>query len=190
MIPTVEIRYRRPPDRLQVFHQYLVHDAPDVKVTLARAMAFPAPLRIDGVTVLEDGSDVVWFTFPGIWHDIGRFHRADGVFTGIYANILTPPVMDGAVWDTTDLFLDVWIPAGKAEALLPDAKARLLDADEFDEAVAQGWIDPTTAAHAREEADRLLKAAASGAWPPPVVSEWTRERALSLLPGDGPSTDG
>ncbi|HSG46956.1 MAG TPA: DUF402 domain-containing protein, partial [Longimicrobiales bacterium] len=106
--PTVRIHYRRPPNRVQVFEQTLIHDGADVKVTLARDLPYE-PMRIEGEVVLEPGSDVVWFTFPGRWHDIGRFHRADGTFTGLYANLLTPPVLDGTEWDTTDLFLDVWL---------------------------------------------------------------------------------
>ena len=68
-----------------------------------------------GKIALEAGSDAVWFTFPGLWHDIGRFHRADGEFTGIYANILTPPVIEpDGKWETTDLFLDIWVdPEGR-----------------------------------------------------------------------------
>ena len=71
-----------------------------------------AKLR-EAEVALERGSDAVWFTFPGLWHDIGRFHRSDGTFTGIYANILTPPLIqpDG-VWHTTDLFLDLWQKPG------------------------------------------------------------------------------
>jgi len=123
----VRIHYRRPPNRLQIFEQRLVHDGDDVKVTLAEAVAYEPPLRIGGEVVLERGSDVVWFTFPGAWHDIGRFHLADGTFTGLYANVLTPPSLTGTEWDTTDLFLDVWIAR--------DGSVLLLDEDELDEAM-------------------------------------------------------
>ena len=173
MTPVVEIRYRRPPDRLQIFRQHLIHEAPDVVVTFAQAMSFPQAMRIDGDVVLEEGSDVVWFTFPGVWHDIGRFHRADGTFTGIYANVLTPPVMKGLDWETTDLFLDVWVG--------PDAEATLLDEEEFEEAVGRGWLEDDIVQRARQEAQRLMAAAGRGAWPPTVVTEWTRERCLAVL---------
>jgi len=151
-----------------VFQQLLVHDAPAVKVTLAESVDFHPPLRIDGGIVLEQGSPVVWFTFPGEWHDVGRFHRADGTFTGIYANILTPPDIRGLEWETTDLFLDVWIP--------PTGEVRLLDEDELEEALERGWLTPDTALRVRREADDLLDGARRGVWPPPVVHEWTLER--------------
>jgi len=174
--PTVRIHYLRPPNRTQIFEQTLVHDAPDVKVTLARRATHDPPMRIDGQIVLERDSDVVWFTFPGQWHDVGRFHRADGTFTGMYANILTPPVLDGTEWQTTDLFLDVWIH--------PDGTVLLLDEDELDQALGREWVNDDTASRARAEASRLMDAAREGSWPPPVVQDWTLQRCLSELGSD------
>ena len=168
--PSVRIHYRRPPDREQIFDQVVVLERDDVIVTLAESMDFDPPMRIDGEVALEQGSSVVWFTFPGAWHDIGSFHRADGTFTGFYANVITPPEIDDRVWYTTDLYLDVWLTS--------DGAARLLDQDEFDEAVGRGLVDADTADRAREEATRLLEEARSGTWPPAVVKEWTLERAL------------
>ena len=171
--PTVRIHYKRPPNRVQIFEQTLIHDGDDVKVTLARNVPYEPPIRIEGEVVLERGSDVVWFTFPGLWHDIGRFHRADGTFTGLYANLLTPPVLDGTEWDTTDLFLDVW--------LAPDGTPMLLDEDELDEALGREWVDADTAARVRAEAQGLMDGARAGTWPPAAVHEWTLERCLQEL---------
>jgi uncharacterized protein len=174
----VRIHYLRPPERLQVFDQRLVLDREDVKVTLAEAMAFDPPMRIGGDVVLEHGSDVVWFTFPGAWHDIGRFHLADGTFTGIYANILTPAVMSDGDWRTTDLYLDIWVG--------PDGPVVLLDEDELDEALGKEWLAEATAERARAEARRLLETARAGSWPPPVVGEWTLERCRAELARESP----
>jgi len=173
----VEIHYRRPPGRLQIFRQHLVWDTDDVKVTLAHEMTFEQTMRIEGRVVLEDGSDVVWFTFPGLWHDIGRFHRADGTFTGIYANVIQPVEIDGPVWHTTDLYLDVWMGA--------DGSLLLLDEDEFEEAIGKELIDLPTATRVRQEAEAMMEAARDGSWPPDVVGEWTRERALEALASEG-----
>ena len=171
--PLVEIRYRHPPDRLDVFRQHLLHDGADVKVTFLPSLVRAEPAVIDGRTVLEQGSPIVWFTLPGAWYDIARFHRADGAFTGIYANILTPVQgCDALVWDTTDLFLDVW---------LDDRGPRVLDEDEMEDALERGWIDPATAGRARAEAEGLRAAAEAGSWPPAVVLEWTLERALERM---------
>ncbi len=172
-LPRVRIHYHRPPDRLQVFEQLLVHDGQDVKVTLAEPVDFDPPLCIHDAVVLETGSPVVWFTFPGKWYDVGRFHRADGTFTGLYANLLTPPEIHGLEWRTTDLFLDVWIPA-------PGNDACVLDEDELDEAVKKGWVTPETAVRVRREARRLVNGARERAWPPPVVYDWTLERCRQI----------
>jgi predicted RNA-binding protein associated with RNAse of E/G family len=169
--PLVRIHYRRPPDRIEIFEQHLVHDGPDVKVTLAPAVARAAPIRIAGRTVLEDRSPVVWFTFPGRWHDIGRFHLGDGTFTGLYANVITPVELKGGHrWDTTDLFLDLWVD---------ERGATVLDRDELDDAVARGWVDEATAARAISEVERMRADAEAVRWPPAVVREWTLERARS-----------
>lgn len=170
----VRIHYQRPPDREQLFVQRFVHETPEVVVTLMEHTPLPRPMRIGGQTALEDGAPVVWFTFPGERHDIGRFHRADGSFTGLYANILTPVhFRTPRVWETTDLFLDVWLG--------PDGAPRILDGEELEEAVARGWLDEQTARTARTEANRIARAARAGAWPPPPVHEWTLERARRAL---------
>ncbi len=166
----VHIHYHRPPDREQIYTQVLIFDEEDVKVTYAHDLKFESPIRIAGAIVLETGSEVIWFTFPGAWHDIGIFHRADGSVTGTYANILTPCVFEeGGIWRTTDLFLDLWIdPAGH---LLE------LDEDELKEAEQKGWVDPDTARRAREEVRTLSARAAAGLWPPEIVGQWTLARA-------------
>ena len=167
---SVRIHYLRPPDRREVFVQRLLLDTPEVKITLAEAVPFDPPIRILGEVALEAGSDAVWFTFPGLWHDIGRFHRADDAFTGIYANILTPPkIQPEGEWETTDLFLDVWVdPAGRLS---------VLDEDQLGEAEAKKWVSPHQARRAREEVVWIKKEFDAGRWPPPIVGEWTLERA-------------
>ena len=170
----VRIRYRRPPDRVRTFRQAVVEDAGEYVVTLLPATELETPVRAGGRVVLEPGAPVVWFTYRGeVWHDVGRFHLADGTFTGLYANVLTPVRMEGMEWETTDLFLDLWMGT--------DGVAEVLDRDELEAALAAGWIDAATAAHAEGEAKRLLAAAHAGAWPPAHVGEWTLERARAAV---------
>ncbi len=172
--PLVHIHYLRPPDRERIYTQYLIYEEEDVRVTYAHDLSFESPIRIAGAIVLETGSEVIWFTFPGAWHDIGIFHRADGSFTGTYANILTPCVFEeGGVWRTTDLFLDLWID--------PTGDLLTLDEDELQEAEENGWVDPDTARRAREEVSTLSAQAAAGLWPPEVVGKWTLARARELV---------
>lgn len=187
-IRPLRIHYLRPPDRLTVFRQLLLLASPEVLISFAPATSLSQPVEVNGEVILEQGSPVVWFTFPGIWHDIGRFHRADGTFTGIYANILTPPRLRGEVWSTVDLFLDVWLPAPmvgnrRAAGIPPDAPtphAALLDQEELEDARASGWISPRLYVRAQLEARRLMARVEEATWPPPVVEAWTRERCEAV----------
>jgi predicted RNA-binding protein associated with RNAse of E/G family len=165
----IRIRYLRPPDREQLFEQEVVARLENgCVVTLLEEAELSRPVEVGGQVVLEPGAPVVWFTYPGAWHDIGRFHLRDGSFTGFYANLLTPVRMEDAEWETTDLFLDLWLGSG--------GEARLLDLEELVEAERSAWVTPDQAARARAEGDRLLAAAGNGHWPPPEVRAWTLAR--------------
>jgi predicted RNA-binding protein associated with RNAse of E/G family len=172
-VDTVRIVYRRPPDRVEVFEQTRVHQAGAYVVTYLARTPLRRPVEVEGRVVLEPGAPVVWFTYPGGWHDAGRFHLADGTFTGVYANVLTPVEMDGPRWETTDLFLDVWRGV--------DGLVRVLDHDELAAALRDGALSPALAARAAAEASTLEAAARAGTWPPPHVAEWTLERVRAVL---------
>jgi len=169
----VEIHYRRLPDREEVFRQRVLEDADGCVVTLLEHAELRRPVEVAGLTVLEPGAPVIWFTYPGRWYDIGRFHLRDGTFTGHYANILTPVRMEGGRWETTDLMLDVWCGA--------DGHVEILDEAEFADAVDRGWIAPDTAATAREHAETLALAARQGEWPSARVRAWSLEKAREML---------
>ena len=173
MTRTVRIHYRRLPDRMQLFEQALVADEGDYVVTFLRSASIPRPVRVGNQVVLEPGSPVVWFTYPGRRYDAGRFHRADGTFTGVYANLLTPVEVNGTEWKTTDLCLDVWAGA--------DGTVAILDEDEFNEAVQRGWIDSPTEEATRVQADLLADDARQGTWPPAHIHHWTLERVRTTL---------
>ena len=166
---SVQIHYRRLPDREVVFEQEVVEANPTFVVTLLEAAVLERPVVVRDAVVLEPGAPVVWFTYPGEWHDIGRFHLADGTLTGFYANILTPVSMDEGRWETTDLCLDVWMGI--------DGSVEILDEAELAVALTRGWIDVETARRARREARALAAAARERRWPPSHVLEWDLQRA-------------
>lgn len=178
--PSVVIDYRRLPDRFQRFEQLLVLQSPGWTLTYLPAAELEKPLKAGGQTILEPGAAVVWFTYPGLWHDLGRFHLANGEFTGLYANVLTPVVMNGLRWETTDLCLDIWLGV--------DGATELLDEEDLEEAVTRGWLDAETARRARTHAAELLARAAAGTWPPAHVHEWTLERVRARLAYSSPSS--
>jgi predicted RNA-binding protein associated with RNAse of E/G family len=168
----VEIHYQRPPDRLDVFVQDLVVDRADCKVTLHDPATLEAVLTVGEVVIYEPGAAIVWFVFPGAWHDIGRFHLEDGTFTGYYVNLITPVQINGPTWTMYDLCLDLWVDAS--------GRFQVLDEDEFDEAVDRRWIDPATAERARSELSQLVARVSAGEWPPAVVREYDLPRVRGL----------
>lgn len=173
MSRSVRIHYRRLPEREDVFEQAVLEDAGQYVVTFLPAATLKKPVVVAGRPVLEPGAPVIWFTYPGRWYDIGLFHLADGTPTGLYANLLTPVTIEGDRWETTDLCLDLW--RGR------DGSVELLDEDEFEEAVAAGWMDGALATEARRQANALLADAKAGSWPPEHVCEWSLERAKAAF---------
>lgn len=172
----VEIRYRRLPDRLDVFVQRLVVDGAECKITLHDPATLGTELRVEDQLVYEPGAAIVWFVFPGAWYDIGRFHLRDGTFTGYYANLIAPVEFEGHVWTMHDLCLDLWVR--------PDGSFQILDQDDFDEAVNHLWIDPATAQRARETLDRLVASVRAGRWPPEIVAAHDLARVRALAADD------
>ena len=179
----VTIHYRRPPDRLEVFEQAVVEDDGECVVTYLPSAKVKKPMEIGGRVVLEPGSPIVWFTYRGdVWHDVGRFHLADGTLTGAYVNILTPVRMDGTVWETIDLFLDLFItPTGEIE---------VLDRDELLGAMDAGWIDDGIGLRVAAEMQDVLCRADDDTWPSNHVREWTLERVREVMEEGGGLTGG
>jgi predicted RNA-binding protein associated with RNAse of E/G family len=176
-MPRVEIHYRRPPDRLDVFLQDLVVDRPDYKVTLHDPATVETTLTVGEDVVYEPGAAIVWFVFPDEWHDLGRFHLKDGTFTGYYVNLITPVRLEGTTWKMFDLCLDLWVDVA--------GRFQVLDQDEFDEAVDRHWIDQTTAERARSELDRVITQVRGSNWPPEIVREYDLARVRQLRAESG-----
>ena len=174
----VDIRYGRIGQPTQVYRQFVLETRPDVVVTFQPRTPIDKPLVVDGLTILEPRSPVIWFSFLDKWYDIGLFHRTNGAVTGLYGNILTPvDFVDGQLWATTDLCLDVWVPRW--------GSTQLLDEDELDKAESEDRIGKKLADRARAEARALMHACQAGTWPPPVTAEWSLVRALKVCSGTG-----
>lgn len=168
----MEIVYLRPPDDVRSYDQELLHEEGDLRITLLEREPDAEPWRIgDGVTV-EGGASLVWFTFPGRRYEIAAFYDGDDRLLGHYTNFVEPPEIEDDRWRITDLFLDLWIPAGGSPTLL--------DRDEFHEAREQGWIEESEARKIERLADLFLDRARSGDWPPEPVRRWTRLGPFSM----------
>ena len=165
----MDIDYRRLDAGTETYRQQVVHADTACIVTFQPRTSLPGPVEVRGGPILLPESPVVWFTFPGVWHDIGRFYLPGDRFTGIYANVLTPVEFQSPHrWATTDLLLDVWMP--------DEGEPQILDQDELAQARRTAAINEEMAGRAEEEARRLVAGAAEGQWPPRIVADWTLER--------------
>src|SRR5574341_1562232 len=171
MVAKIRYQYRRPGKPTSVYEQWLVLDRPDLKVMLLDAYDGDA-LTVAGATVLERGAPIVWFVFPEKWHDIGRFHRANGTFTGWYTNLTTPIEMTDQEWSAGDLFLDLWTPA--------TGPSVWLDEDEFEAAFKAKRLDAATRRRALNERAIIDLQVAAGDWPPRVAKDIDLAQAQSL----------
>lgn len=168
--PHIEVEIRRGDD-VQRFDQEILRDDGDLKITLqVLAPSFPST-RIDEATVLDAGSLLIWYIFPGRWYEIGLFYDRTDAFLGHYINLIRPPTFEVARWVVEDLYLDVWAPA--------DRSPMLLDENELDEAVTQGAISVEEAAEVRELGHVMLARAEKRCWPPPL-RKWPPELVPAL----------
>jgi predicted RNA-binding protein associated with RNAse of E/G family len=143
-----------------VYDQWLVVDRADVKVLLLKEHEGRS-VTAGGKIVLEPAAPVVWFVFPDAWHDVGRFHLADGTFTGWYTNMCTPVLMSNTKWSSTDLFLDHWQPV--------EGSGEWLDEDEYQSAVQSNLVDLPTRARVDDERREIEARLTAADWPPPFA---------------------
>jgi predicted RNA-binding protein associated with RNAse of E/G family len=168
----IRFRYSRPGKGVQIFPQRLVLDQPEVKVLLSERFEGES-LKVGEQVILETGAPIVWFVFPGKWHDIGRFHLADRTFTGWYTNLATPVETEGDNWSASDLFLDLWQPA-KGDPIW-------LDEGEFETAARLGLLDSATVRRIMNERALIDLELRTGRWPPRVTRDVDLEQVLRLL---------
>jgi predicted RNA-binding protein associated with RNAse of E/G family len=171
MATRVRIHYHRPDRGTTVFEEHLVLDRPDVKVTLLDTYEGKDAFAGDRL-ILAAGAPVVWFVYPDLCRDVGRFHLADGTFTGWYTNLRAPIRMDGNDWYCTDLFLDHWLPAD-------GSPGRWLDEDELHAARDAGLLSAADLEVVwRERA--AVEAQLQAGWPPALAREMDLEQALVI----------
>jgi predicted RNA-binding protein associated with RNAse of E/G family len=159
--------YKRLPDRISFFRQKFIYEDETVIVTQQQVKP-SAPLVIDGVTVLADNYTALWFIFPDKWYDMGKMYNPQGECTGYYCDIIMPiqrtisqdkPFLFTV--EITDLCLDLWICS--------DGSYHILDEDEFELALKNGWMDDTVARKARQELNNLTQLVKTGKFPPSIV---------------------
>jgi len=175
MATRIRIHYHRPDRGTTVFDEHLVLDRPDVKVTLLEQYQGKDAWAGERL-ILSAGAPVVWFVYPELCRDVGRFHLADGTFTGWYTNLRAPIRMDGDDWYCTDLFLDHWLPVA-------GGSGTWLDEDEFEAGVNAGLVSPEHFDIAQVERAAVSVEVAAGRWPPPLASEIDLAQARRVVGG-------
>ncbi|MEX0691253.1 MAG: DUF402 domain-containing protein [Gemmatimonadales bacterium] len=153
----IDYHYHRPGKDTTVFHEEVLDERSDLIVTRLPEY-HGARYTVHGRDILEPGAPIIWYLFPGEWYGIGRFHLADGTFTGWYTNLTEPVKLSGDRWDGTDLFLDHWTPADGSSPCW-------LDEDEYVDALARGLVDAVQA----EAVEAVRRRVDLGSWPPGVV---------------------
>ncbi len=156
----VTVKFTRPGKGTTTYKERLVLDDPQVKVLLLDRYHHPAVLH-DDQEILGENAPIVWFVFPGRWHEIGRFHSREESFTGWYTNLCTPFVTNGSEWHTTDLFLDFWQPHSD--------RGVWLDEEELREAIHDGRVSAEMDSQLKQEKRMITEAHATGDWPPHIA---------------------
>ena len=167
----IHLHYDRPGKTVTTFDEWLVLDRGDTKVLLLERFEGDDVI-VGGDVILARGAPVVWYVFPETWHDVGRFHDADGNHTGWYTNLCTPIEMDGDDWRTRDLFLDLWQPV--------DGTPIWLDEDELVDAAKKHIVDTYTLKRIKNERALIDMQVKMGQWPPPITRDIDLARAMSL----------
>ncbi len=171
MTQTIELIYRRLPDRVSHFQQDLLHEDKDLIVTLQQVNP-SKPIVIDGVTVLGNDFTAIWFVFANRWYDIGKIYDLDNKLTGYYCDIIMPMNRTKTHFEITDLFLDLWVS--------PDGRYQLHDEDEFENAILHNWIRGDVAEKARNMLQNLISEIESCVFPPEIVLQWGLPHRMNI----------
>jgi GrpB-like predicted nucleotidyltransferase (UPF0157 family)/predicted RNA-binding protein associated with RNAse of E/G family len=128
-------------------------------------------IEFDGKIVSQAGFPITYFELIGKWFNVVKVRNLRGEHTGYYCDIATPPKLlkDGSV-EITDLFLDLWVS--------PDLRYRVLDQDELEEALKEGWVSRQLYAIAKRELKKLVALVEMKDFPPRPVRQL--ERRLKL----------
>ncbi|MFQ5704877.1 MAG: DUF402 domain-containing protein [Gemmatimonadales bacterium] len=172
MAGIIHFEYRRPGKCTTIYDELLVLDRPDIKVMLQEHYGGD-DVNIDGERVLNSGAPIIWYVFPGSWHDVGRFHLRDGSLTGWYTNLCKPVEFHDDTWIGNDLFLDLWQPT--------EGGALWLDEDEFEKAVETGLLDNAVRQRTLNERALIELQLKQGSWPPPVALDIDLYQVMNLL---------
>ena len=125
-----------------------------------------SPLVIDNLTVMDTNYIGIWFSSTQYWFDVAAIYDPDKHFNGYYCDICTPikRIPDG--FTTTDLILDLWI--------FPNGQYRILDQEEYHQAVKKGWILEDQQKIVETELHRLIELVKAKKFPSSIIKKHLR----------------
>ncbi|MFQ6107323.1 MAG: DUF402 domain-containing protein [Thermoplasmata archaeon] len=158
------VRVIRPHGETLDYEQELVEDRGNLIITRFTFFDFGEPLTIDRKVVVADGYEALMFEFFDPPLEILRITDMKGDFTGYYCNINTKPSRIEGGYEIVDLYIDVFV--------LPDMRFRILDEEEFEAAIREGWISKEQENLARDTVDRIVEDIAAGNFPPDIIRDF------------------
>jgi predicted RNA-binding protein associated with RNAse of E/G family len=160
---TIQLKFIRPPDSVNLWTHELLHRDDDVIVSKFKYDDMKGPYEIDGDVIVDNGYTGICHELLGKGLEVIKVLDMTGKLTGYYCNINRNAKMFDGGYEVVDLFLDVWV--------FPDLKYRVLDEDEFEEASEKGWISGVDREFALRVLDDIVREIESGNFPPRIVGE-------------------
>jgi predicted RNA-binding protein associated with RNAse of E/G family len=122
-----------------------------------------SPLVLDNLTVIDSNYVGIWFSSTQYWFDVGAIYDRNKNFKGYYCDICTPIKRIPEGFNTTDLILDLWI--------FPNGQYRILDQEEYRQAVKKGWIPENQQKMVETELHRLIKLVKAKKFPSSTIKK-------------------
>ncbi|AAL81750.1 DUF402 domain-containing protein [Pyrococcus furiosus DSM 3638] len=161
----IRLVYRRFPNRVIMREDEVIEDFGDVIVAKSEFTGMLAPLRVNGVEVINNGYKMVYFAFIGRDFDVLKIYDPSGNFKGLYVDVLDYTRREGNTVEILDLFLDIFI--------FPEGEYYLLDEDELEMAFNYGIISREKLLKAYDTAERIIGQIKRGKFPPKIVWEYS-----------------
>jgi len=157
----IHLIYRRLPNRILERDDEVIADLGNIIVAKSKFEGMLAPLRVNGVEVIKNGYNMLYFAFVGENYDILKVYDEKGNFKGLYIDVLAYTKREGNTLEMLDLFLDIFV--------FPGGETFLLDEEELEMALNYGVIEGETFDFAYRIAREIIEKIKRDEFPPDIV---------------------
>jgi len=154
--------YTRLPDEVVRWRQWKLHEDAETLVSAFYDPELPRPLMAGDEVILEGTFYGISYNFWDQWYNVISVYDEDLEFKGYYSDILTPIQKTWTLVTATDLFLDLFV--------FPDGRWKVVDEEEFEQALEKGLMDEGIARNARAAIEEISARAKARDWPPDIVN--------------------